>query len=289
MLPVTTRKRRRRRVPLPHNMVVHSFPVSQDPRELNVGWAGWLAGWLGGWDMALHGGGTVSSVLFVTAHPDDEAMFFLPALRAAMEEGRHPKLLVALLCLSTGDAAGLGRVRVKELQAAATVLGIARDRLKVLDHNKLRDGMSTQWPLEVIRDEVEAFANVVNADAIVTFDEGGVSGHANHIAVHRGVCLLSPSRHIFLLQSVPLLCKYLGPFAMTFLWALEIIRGNSAKNIYCWNWNLALAWQAMAAHRSQFVWYRRLFVLFSCYAYVNVLQKMVKYEIRIHCGVKEEN
>ena len=34
-----------------------------------------------------------------------------------------------------------------------------------------------------------------------------------------------------------------------------------------WQWN----WRAMATHESQFVWYRRLFVMFCSYTYVNVL------------------
>ena len=35
----------------------------------------------------------------------------------------------------------------------------------------------------------------------------------------------------------------------------------------------ALNWRAMASHTSQFVWYRRLFVVFSCYTYVNRLKR----------------
>ena len=33
-----------------------------------------------------------------------------------------------------------------------------------------------------------------------------------------------------------------------------------------------LSWNAMATHESQFVWYRRLFVVFSCYTFVNKLR-----------------
>ena len=36
--------------------------------------------------------------LLVTAHPDDEAMFWAPTILALLEQG----LRVALLCLSTG-------------------------------------------------------------------------------------------------------------------------------------------------------------------------------------------
>jgi N-acetylglucosaminylphosphatidylinositol deacetylase len=34
----------------------------------------------------------------------------------------------------------------------------------------------------------------------------------------------------------------------------------------------SLNWKVMAAHQSQFVWYRRLFVVFSCYTYCNKLK-----------------
>ena len=36
----------------------------------------------------------------------------------------------------------------------------------------------------------------------------------------------------------------------------------------------SLNWMAMRSQASQFVWYRRLFVIFSCYTYVNVLQRI---------------
>lgn len=33
-----------------------------------------------------------------------------------------------------------------------------------------------------------------------------------------------------------------------------------------------LSWKAMSTHQSQWVWYRRLFVIFSCYTFVNKLR-----------------
>jgi N-acetylglucosaminylphosphatidylinositol deacetylase len=45
----------------------------------------------------------------------------------------------------------------------------------------------------------------------------------------------------------------------------------------CWIFRChmpALNWRAMATHQSQFVWYRRLFVVFSCYTYANRLRRM---------------
>ena len=40
------------------------------------------------------------TVLLVTAHPDDETLFFLPALQGLQAAGAR----IAMLCLSTGDS-----------------------------------------------------------------------------------------------------------------------------------------------------------------------------------------
>ena len=58
------------------------------------------------------------NMLYVIAHPDDEAMFFVPSIIAL---GKHNNL--HMLCLSNGNADGLGRVREKELEASCKYLG----------------------------------------------------------------------------------------------------------------------------------------------------------------------
>lgn len=57
-------------------------------------------------------------ILYVIAHPDDEAMFFVPSIRKLRE---HNKLW--LMCLSNGNAAGLGKIREKELEKSCEYLG----------------------------------------------------------------------------------------------------------------------------------------------------------------------
>ena len=47
--------------------------------------------------------------------------------------------------------------------------------------------MQERWPESVIAELVGASARAVHAQAVVTFDAHGVSGHANHTATHRGV------------------------------------------------------------------------------------------------------
>jgi N-acetylglucosaminylphosphatidylinositol deacetylase len=85
-------------------------------------------------------------ILFLTAHPDDECMFFAPtitALTSRMKFGldysteystskAYPE--VFSLCLSVGDADGLGNVRRDELRRSLDVLGIKSENREVIDH-----------------------------------------------------------------------------------------------------------------------------------------------------------
>jgi N-acetylglucosaminylphosphatidylinositol deacetylase len=59
-------------------------------------------------------------ILLITAHPDDECMFFAPSIREFISEG----CCVDLLCLSSGNYDGLGPVRTAEVRKSAAILGI---------------------------------------------------------------------------------------------------------------------------------------------------------------------
>ena len=72
------------------------------------------------------------NILMVTAHPDDEAMFFAPTMLALTrpDSGNHVKIL----CLSTGNADGLGETRRRELVKSGLMLGLRHeDDVFVLD------------------------------------------------------------------------------------------------------------------------------------------------------------
>jgi N-acetylglucosaminylphosphatidylinositol deacetylase len=64
-------------------------------------------------------------ICLLIAHPDDEAMFFSPTVLALTrpETGNHVKIL----CLSTGNADGLGETRKKELVKSAMLLGVRQE------------------------------------------------------------------------------------------------------------------------------------------------------------------
>ena len=208
------------------------------------------------------------NILFVIAHPDDEAMFFVPTIRALLSE---KKVTCLLLCLSSGNFDGLGKIREKELIASGAVLGISKDNIFIVDHEELKDGPNESWPKELIAGIVNRFAKYRNITSVITFDEFGVSSHPNHISVHHGVVqahLDDPSYNFFVLKTVPLFLKFTSFFqslSLPFYQNCIVLKSFSPLFSY----------RAMQAHASQFVWFRHLFVWFSSYSFVNILEQWI--------------
>ena len=130
--------------------------------------------------------GAGSGVLLVIAHPDDECMFFTPTLLGLQRQG----VAVHVLCLSTGNFAGLGATRALELRASCAALGVLASHVHCLDDPQLPDGPSHAWPPARIAAIVRRHCHETGLSRLVTFDSGGVSGHPNHVAVYDGVRLL---------------------------------------------------------------------------------------------------
>lgn len=106
----------------------------------------------------------------------------------------------------------------------------------------------------------------------MTFDAGGVSGHSNHVALHTAVRALHSNGKlpkgcsVLTLQSVNVLRKYLAVLDLP--WSLSapqdvlfVLTGEE----------VARAKRAMSCHRSQLLWFRRLYLLFSRYIRINTL------------------
>ncbi|KAI3423800.1 hypothetical protein D9Q98_009637 [Chlorella vulgaris] len=235
----------------------------------------------------------MAAALFVTAHPDDETMFFSPSILNLVDRGMQ----VALLCLSTGDADGLGRLRSQELRHACSLLGIAGQDITLIDDPQLPDGMDQHWSPLVVEQHVAQAVRRLQPDQIYTFDNGGVSGHPNHLATCAGVLRWweatpsssSPSSmpELWQLETVSLPRKYLGlldsPLAHLMaamqrrrrqrqqrrqqqqrqqdLDSVQVVVRASPRQ----------AWRALLKHRSQMVWYRRVWMVLSRYMYVNTL------------------
>ena len=211
------------------------------------------------------------NVLFVIAHPDDEAMFFVPSI---LSLGEFEGYCLHVLCLSSGNFDGLGETRSKELLESCRILGISEDRVCVVEDPELQDGMKSEWPATAVKRTVSKQVDKWGIHSIVTFDEGGVSGHPNHIDTCRGVEAMfeedafrvaHPDFRLWELRSTSLLRKYSGVF--------DLLVSSWDPGVFFCVFRPMINYMAMNAHFSQFVWYRRLFIVFSRYGYMNNLRE----------------
>ncbi len=211
-------------------------------------------------------GRRVDRVALVIAHPDDEAMFFVPTIVALQSSG----VRVHVLCLSEGNFYGLGATRRAELHASCTqVLRVAH--CQVLDDPRLQDGASIAWDAAAVAEQIQRYLAAHAIANVVTFDAGGVSGHRDHVAVCRGAeRLIAASRGdvaLFVLETVSLVRKYCLPLDLLLVWLWGA--ANLLLNGEPW-----LVYLAMRAHASQLVWFRYLFIVFSRYTIVNTLRQL---------------
>lgn len=118
---------------------------------------------------------TARTVTAVCAHPDDESFGLGAIIATLVATGAR----VDLVCCTHGEASSLGAGddlaarRETELACAADALGITE--VTLLDHP---DGALATVVLDAL---VEAVTDVSGgADALLAFDEGGITGHPDH-------------------------------------------------------------------------------------------------------------
>ncbi|KAH7921702.1 LmbE-like protein [Leucogyrophana mollusca] len=238
--------------------------------------------------------GSQPRVLLLTAHPDDECFFFAPtilALRAVHDGVSNPAIFS--LCLSTGNADGLGKVRQDELARSLDVLGIEEERRWVVDHPALQDNFTAQWDADVIANVVRPYVVGNKITTILTFDKQGVSSHPNHFSLSWGASRLissfppsaAPGLRLFTLITVPVLPKYTGVLS-ALLARLDIVlqraldylipspvstddRPNVMPVFVSGIKEYITAAHAITVHKSQLVWFRYLYMGFSRYMWVN--------------------
>lgn len=137
---------------------------------------------------------TRRTLVFVHAHPDDEALLTAGTMARATEEGHRVVLVVA-----TDGSAGLtGRefstdlagTRRAELDASAAALGVARTEwLGYPDsglHAENADGFAHAGRFTVGR-RLAAICDAEHADVLIGYDPSGGYGHPDHVQVHRAV------------------------------------------------------------------------------------------------------
>ncbi|XP_058227629.1 uncharacterized protein LOC131336033 isoform X3 [Rhododendron vialii] len=186
--------------------------------------------------------------------------------------------LLPILMMSPCNADGMGNIRKEELYQASAVLKIPVQRVKILDHPDFQDGFGKVWNCELLASIIDEEIRSHTIDLIITFDNYGVSGHCNHRDVNLGTRKLlheTAERDIeaWELISNNILRKYSGPVDI----CLSLVYATMYQNgeLHCLlNERPNRSYNAMAQHRSQWIWFRKLFVVFSSYTYVNTLKKI---------------
>lgn len=126
------------------------------------------------------------TILAVFAHPDDESLTCGGTIARLADAGAK----VVLLCASRGERGSvsdpalvadgdLGRVRTRELHAAAALLGVAD--VIVLDH---RDGNLRWQNVPELHAEIVSLVEKHHPAAVITFDQDGLYWHLDHIGIH---------------------------------------------------------------------------------------------------------
>uniref|UniRef100_G3TJL3 N-acetylglucosaminylphosphatidylinositol deacetylase n=1 Tax=Loxodonta africana TaxID=9785 RepID=G3TJL3_LOXAF len=212
--------------------------------------------------------GAGSRTLLVTAHPDDEALFFAPTVLGLARLGHR----VSLLCFSAGNYYSQGEIRKKELLQSCGVLGIPSSSVMIIDNRAFPDDPGVQWDTEHVASVLLQHIEANGINLVVTFDARGVSGHINHIALHAAVRqqdsshFPQPGCSVLTLETVNVVRKYISSLDLPFSW----LQTQSALFVLT-SEEVAQAKRAMSCHRSQLLWFRRLYVIFSRYMRINSL------------------
>lgn len=183
-------------------------------------------------------------IVTVIAHPDDES-FGLGAIIAAYAAAGAQ---VSVLCFTHGEASTLSdedllTVRPRELGDAAKVLGVAD--VQLCDHP---DGHLAEVPLDPLAELVRSRVRHEGADLLLGFDEGGITGHADHDHATRAALTAADA------ESVPVLAWALPEDVAAVLRAEfgDGFVGRRAEELdFSVTVDRARQRSAIAAHRSQ--------------------------------------
>nr|XP_023688846.1 N-acetylglucosaminyl-phosphatidylinositol de-N-acetylase isoform X2 [Paramormyrops kingsleyae] len=172
-----------------------------------------------------------------------------------------------------GNYYNQGNQRQKELLDSCDALGIPSSQVIIVDNKELPDSPAVEWSIQLISSLVLKQVKESSINLVLTFDVCGVSGHANHTAIYKALRYLGSSGRIpdgccFLsLQSVSMIRKYLSILELPISW---ILASDYSTVAALKEYRRARA--AMLRHRSQLLWFRHLYLLFSRYMLINTFQ-----------------
>ncbi|XP_043501755.1 N-acetylglucosaminyl-phosphatidylinositol de-N-acetylase isoform X1 [Polistes fuscatus] len=220
-------------------------------------------------------------ILLVTAHPDDEVMFFGPIIYW-VTQSKISNLY--LLCFSSGG----DKRRKKELWNCAKLLGIPEANVTIIMSSELPDSQFIQWPVDVLAESILHYIESYKINAVITFDKHGVSKHKNHISLYFAIAALCIEKKVpsycklYVLESVNIIRKYVQlldlPISLLSASYWYLLTYEQRKNIT----------SAMKAHQSQYVWFRKLYMIFSRYTFINTLQEVNALDLELDFQFDDE-
>jgi LmbE family N-acetylglucosaminyl deacetylase len=133
----------------------------------------------------------VTTLAFIHAHPDDEALLTAGTMARAADEGHRVILITATdggAGLTGKDfAADLATTRLHELRASADLLHVsALHTLGYADSGldaQETQGFSSQ-PIDIIAEQIRDIARSEHVDVLIGYDSAGGYGHPDHLHVH---------------------------------------------------------------------------------------------------------
>ncbi|KFO07910.1 N-acetylglucosaminyl-phosphatidylinositol de-N-acetylase, partial [Balearica regulorum gibbericeps] len=177
----------------------------------------------------------------------------------------------------SGNYYNQGEIRKKELEQSCFLLGIPASNVTVVDHRDLPDNPAVEWDTQLLAAFVLKHIEANNINLVVTFDAGGVSGHANHISLYAAlrykywfeifIVFFCLGCRVLVLESVNLFRKYISILDVPISCllprdALFILTEEETER----------ARSAMRCHHSQLLWFRHIYMLFSRYMVINSLR-----------------
>ncbi|KFQ70830.1 N-acetylglucosaminyl-phosphatidylinositol de-N-acetylase, partial [Phaethon lepturus] len=152
--------------------------------------------------------------------------------------------------------------------------------IALLIFRDLPDNPAVEWDTQLLATFVHKHIEANDINLVVTFDAGGVSGHANHISLYNALrynyscfeiftLFLCLGCRVLVLESVNLFRKYISVLDVPISCvlprdALFILTEEETEQ----------ARSAMRCHRSQLLWFRHIYMLFSRYMVINSLHPL---------------
>jgi LmbE family N-acetylglucosaminyl deacetylase len=124
---------------------------------------------------------------FIYAHPDDETFLSACYIHRLANQGNPPVLLLAtrgeagrIGLERAADKSELAKLREKEVNAAAKVLGISQ-----VEHLEWPDGQLAAIDFDSLVAGVIAFIQRHEVEILFTFPEDGGNGHPDHVTISK--------------------------------------------------------------------------------------------------------